>query len=167
MSSECMVVAPINARHLQSVTLFGAVGNCLSSPQFMMAKATNIESFKLFLVQLAGARVNPYSERKPVLVMDNHPAHRSSKCTELLNQYFRPEFQPAYSSPFNPVETCWALLKREYFVRLHRRETNFRTMEEFRSMLKEVVEDVPLVQANLLRVNRPYVEFHARIRPPD
>ena len=38
-------------------------------------------------------------------------------------------------------------------------------MEEFRSMLKEVVEDVPLVQANLLRVNRPYIEFHARIRP--
>ena len=55
MSSECMVVAPINNRHLQSVTLFGAIGTCLNSPQFMMAKATNIEEFKRFLIQLAGA----------------------------------------------------------------------------------------------------------------
>ena len=32
-------------------------------------------------------------------------------------------------------------------------------------MLQEVVDDVPLIQENLLRANRHYVEFHAAIRP--
>ena len=44
----------------------------------MMASATNIPDFKRFLVQVAGALKNPYSGSKPYLVLDNHPAHRSS-----------------------------------------------------------------------------------------
>ena len=47
-------------------------------------------------------------------------------------------------SPFNVVETCWAQLKREYFVRLHRRETNILDMAQFRAMIKAVYEEVPI-----------------------
>ena len=164
----------------------------------MMGAATNIEEFKKFLVQVARAFRNPYAQVKPRLVMDNHPAHRSRHCRELLDQYFRPEFQPAYSkcstqaklartwpwfeepllrshlltnslfpvlgSPFNVVETCWAHLKREYFVRLHRRETNILDMAQFRAMIKALYEEVPLNQDSLLRANRQYVSFHAEIR---
>ena len=88
----------------------------------MIGNATNIEEFKKFLVQVARAFRNPYAQVKPRLIMDNHPAHRSRNCRELLNQYYRPAFQPAYNksiitltddisvigSPFNVVETCWA-----------------------------------------------------------
>ena len=151
------------------MTLFGAVGNCLNSTQFMMGAATNIEEFKKFLVQVARAFRNPYAQVKPRLVMDNHPAHRSRHCRELLDQYFRPEFQPAYSksrrlptnslfpvlgSPFNVVETCWAHLKREYFVRLHRRDADILSMAQFRAMIKAVYEEVPINPDSLLRVNR-------------
>ena len=90
-------------------------------------------------------------------------------------------FQPAYSksiisithsintlgSPFNVVETCWAQLKREYFVRLHRRETNILDMAQFRAMIKALYEEVPLNQDSLLRANRQYVSFHAEIRLSD
>ena len=51
----------------------------------MMGTATNIEEFKKFLVQVARALRNPYAQVKPRLVMDNHPAHRSRQCSELLN----------------------------------------------------------------------------------
>ena len=77
-------------------------------------------------------------------------------------------FQPAYSksiisithsintlgSPFNVVETCWAQLKREYFVRLHRRDADILSMAQFRAMIKAVYEEVPINSDSLLRVNR-------------
>ena len=61
-----------------SVTLFGAVGKSLKEGTlYMTAPATDIASFKKFLVELAGAVKDPYTKQRPYLVLDNHSAHRS------------------------------------------------------------------------------------------
>ena len=61
------------------------------------------------------------------------------------------------------AETVWAYLKREYFVRLNRRETDFTSMDQFRLMIKDLYTEVPLNMENLLRSNRLYVDFHLKL----
>lgn len=153
MSSDCQVIAQLNNRKLESVTLFGAIGPCLNEPVYMNASATNIQEFKRFIIQMAGQLKNPYSARKPYLVLDNHPAHHSKEVAELLNQYFKPVFQPAYSSPFNCIETVWSILKREWFVRLHRRESDIQSMAEFRGLIEQLCNEVKLSTENLMKSN--------------
>lgn len=161
MSREEPVVAPLNFSRLKSVTLFGAIGLCLKAPVFMMAPATNEEHFAEFLVEIARGLKNQYRQRKPRLVLDNHPAHRSEGSLALLREFFVVDFQPAYSSNFNCQETVWSLLKREFMKRLHRRSENIETMDGFRAFLQTVIDDVPLDVERLLRSNREYVKKYA------
>ena len=93
--------------------------------------------------------------------MDNHAAHRSKQVAELLDEHFRAFFMPAYSSPFNPQETVWSLLKRVYYVRLHRRTTNITTMEQFERLVVDLYTDVTFSVENILRSNKRYLDFHA------
>ena len=58
----------------------------------------------------------------------------------------------------------WALVKREYFARMHRRETNLKTQLEYGQFLMEVCSDVKLNVANLLRANRQYIEKHLELK---
>ena len=122
----------------------------------MIAPATDIASTKRFLLQLAGALKNPYSPLKPYLVLDNHPAHRSSQVREELSR-FHVCFQPAWSSPANCQETVWAQLKREFYVRLHRRDSDLADEEQFRAMVKQLYEDVPVNTDAILRANQGYI----------
>ena len=98
----------------------------------------------------------PYSGSKPYLCLDNHPAHRSAKVREELSR-FHVCFQPAYSSPANCQETIWAHLKREYYVRLHRRDEDVASEDEFRAMIRQLYEDVPINTEAILRANRRYL----------
>ena len=61
------------------------------------------------------------------------------------------------------AETVWAQLKREYFVRFNRRESDFVSMDQFRLYIKALYTEVPLNMENLLRANRIYVDFHLRL----
>ena len=71
-----------------AVTLFGACGKSLKEGTlYMTAPATDIVSFKKFLVELAGAIKDPYTKQRPYLVLDNHSAHRSVHVREELNRF--------------------------------------------------------------------------------
>ena len=122
----------------------------------MIAPSTDIASTKRFLLQLAGALRNPYSPLKPYLVLDNHPAHRSAQIREELSR-FHACFQPAWSSPANCQETVWAQLKREFYVRLHRRDSDLANEEEFRGLVRQVYEDVPVNTDAILRANHRFI----------
>ena len=148
--------APQNLKYLSSVTLFGAVGKSIRGGKlYMTADSTDIPNVKRFLVKLAGALRNPYGIR-PYLVLDNHRAHRSERVREELGR-FRACFQPAYSSPFNCQETVWAQLKREYYVRLHRRDRDLASDDEFRAMVQQLCKDVPINTDAILRANQSYI----------
>ena len=69
-------------KRLSGVTLYGAIGNCLRQSQFMTAESTSIANMEKFLQQLT---LNIKAEAgKPLLVIDNHSAHRSLKIRGLL-----------------------------------------------------------------------------------
>ena len=47
-----------------------------------------------------------------MIVLDNHSAHKGAERVELLEQFFRIEYTPVYSSPLNgPIESVWSVLK--------------------------------------------------------
>lgn len=75
--NERRIAAPRNRTYLKSVTVFGAIGACLSEPVFMAARSTNQVEFRRFLNEIAWHLRNPYRRSKPYLVMDNHPSHKT------------------------------------------------------------------------------------------
>ena len=58
----------------------------------------------------------------------------------------------------------WSLLKRAFYKRLYRLDRDLSTQQQFKQLLQEVMEEVPICQTNLMRVNKRYVEFHADLR---
>lgn len=125
----------------------------------MTAPATDIPSVKKFLVELAGVLKDPYTRVKPYLIMDNHGAHRSDKIREELSR-FHPCWQAPYSSPFNCQETVWSLLKREWLVRLHRRETDLANEAQFRDMVHQLCDEVAIDHSAILRANHDYIAHY-------
>ena len=123
----------------------------------MLATKTDISEVKRFLVQLAGALKNPYKKARPYLILDNHAAHHSNQVRDELSR-FHALFQPAYSSPFNCQETVWSQLKREYYVRLHWREHDPVDDAEFRAMIQQLCDDVPINPDAILRSNRDWLD---------
>ena len=101
----------------------------------MLAKSTNHRALKIFVRLLKSSLKNPYKQQKPWMVLDNHRSHYKSGARQLLEDSFNVIFQPAYSSPFNCQESVWALVKREYFARMHRRNTNLKTQLEYAQFL--------------------------------
>ena len=95
------VVAQHNFSRMKSITLYGAIGRCLRHPVFMFAESTDEDSFRDFLAEIARGLIDQYSPRKPFLVLDNHRAHKTDDSMELMEPFFVPMFQPAYSSCFN------------------------------------------------------------------
>jgi len=91
-SGENRVTIELNTKRLCGQTVFGAVGRCLKKPVFMLAKSTNIEEVKKFWLVLKKSLKNNYSRAKIPVVLDNHPAHRSKKSMEIMNEYFIPLF---------------------------------------------------------------------------
>ena len=61
----------------------------------MDAMATNIEETKRFIILLRKSLKNMYRREKPILVMDQHPSHKSRKIMELIEPYFKVLIQPA------------------------------------------------------------------------
>ena len=81
------VAAPQNHDYLTSITLYGAVGQCIEGGKlYMQASATSNEETKRFLVLLASKLRNPYGPR-PYLVMDNHSSHHSDKVAEEMSRF--------------------------------------------------------------------------------
>ena len=68
------------------------------------------------------------------------------------------------ASTFNCQEAVWSLLKRAFYKRLYRLDRDLSTQQQFKQLLQEVMEEVPICQTNLMRVNKRYVEFHADLR---
>ena len=164
MLKTCKMVVPVNKQKLQNLTVYGAIGKALRGPIFMLAKSTNHRALKIFARQLKCTLRNPYKQQKPWLVLDNHTSHHTKSVHKLLEDQFHVLYQPPYSSAFNCQETVWSVVKREYFARMYRRDSNLTTQLEYGKFLLSVCHDVPLNTTNLLRANREYIEKHLRLR---
>ena len=52
----------------------------------------------------------------------------------------------------------WSLLKREYLVRLHRRDADIENDDEFRAMIRKLYREVPVNVDAMLRANRSHID---------
>ena len=52
------------------------------------------------------------------------------------------------------------MLKREYFVRLHRRERDLKDHAEFKAMIEKLYSEVPIDTEAMLRANRSHIAHY-------
>jgi len=105
---------PVPQGTVRGFTVYGAVGECIRGNCFYseIHDSTNQEDFTGFIRNLAAQLVPAPNGVKPVIVLDNHSAHKGAGRVELLEQFFRIEYTPVYSSPLNgPIESVWSVLK--------------------------------------------------------
>ena len=83
-------------------TVYGAVSTCLRNRNsyFEIGKSTNKIEFRAFIENLGKQITAKYRNPKPLLVLDNHAAHKGDRL-EVMLKYFRVAFIPAYSCELN------------------------------------------------------------------
>ena len=133
------LVAPRNRLPLRSVTVYGAVSRAIPTAVFLTSTTTNAAEFSRFLDHLAEKSRHL---ARPVLVLDNHRAHKTADNLAKAALHFEVVFQPPYSSEANAQETVWAAAKRSYLQRLYRRDANLQSQQQFHTFLYRFLEDV-------------------------
>lgn len=135
--------------------MFAAIG--LNNHCVRFYEKCNADYLKLFIPELAATLINTRSNTKPVLVLDNHAAHKV--CKELLDEHFQVCFQAADSCAFNIVETYWSLVKRDFRKSMMSEPLRNRSVAEFNALVKEVCDGVAKkYRRNLWRSNIKYIE---------
>jgi transposase len=156
--SELPVKFLMARKRLSGVTLYGAIGNCLTRPQFMTAASTSIDNTEQFLHRLTLSIKTQEGAGKPLLVIDNHSAHRSLKIRGLLAENFDVLWLPTQSSPFNSIESLWAFLKNKFRSQVATQTENLSTQEKLTNFITELVQSVPdSCCQKFLSANRAYL----------
>ena len=86
---------------------------CPASGQLfsLVVDGVDTDVFQFFLDELAKA-VPPVPGKRQILILDNASWH---KAKHLKWHHFEPDFLPAYSPDFNPIERLWLRLKADWF----------------------------------------------------
>jgi hypothetical protein len=110
------VVLPLPGQQ-KSLTLIGALGLCLTDIFVgRIYDKTNGANFQdLMRVVLSKFKAGVV---KPILILDNHSAHRRRDIRDWLNHHFEVHFMPVSSCQFNSIELLWGLIKRNLRRRL-------------------------------------------------
>lgn len=90
----------------------GAVCPATGESFCMIFDGVDTNVFQCYLDYLAQSVPNPTNKHR-ILIVDNASWHKSKS---LLWHDFHPEFLPAYSPDFNPIERLWLRLKADYFA---------------------------------------------------
>ena len=98
---------------------------------FELGESTNKVEFRAFLEKVH-AQLKP-GVVKPVIVLDNHSAHRSKDQEPWLSDHFTVHFMPPYSCQFNSIEWVWGRLKETFKRRFAQAVGNINTSDEFRN----------------------------------
>ena len=93
-----------------SITVIGAISEERGLiHHHMICESNNTENFEKFLLGLKakceGMRV--------IIILDNLRIHYAKKLNPIYTKDFKLMFLPPYSSPLNPIERLWSVLKRK------------------------------------------------------
>jgi len=104
------LVDPKPACHWHQLTMVGAVALDGWRVFTTSWKTMNKERF----AEWVKAKLCPRLRPGDIVVLDNLRAHHSNEVAQLVRAAgARLKFLPPYSPDFNPIESCWALLKKE------------------------------------------------------
>jgi len=100
-----------------SITVIGAISQERGLVHIELLDDTNDKGhFQHFLIALK----NKCQGRRVVVVLDNLRIHHAKVMDEVYDQDFKEMFLPTYSSPLNPIEVLWSLVKRRWTKNLYR-----------------------------------------------
>jgi hypothetical protein len=77
----------------------------------MLARSTNQEDFRSFLLMIKQALDQRHVVGKPFLLYDQHSAHKTIESMRLMRSHFIPLPVVTYSCSFNSVEALWSVSK--------------------------------------------------------
>ena len=96
----------LNPSRGKSITMFGAIGNCVR-PYFYLGSKTSQDQFKYFLTELRKriSREGKVNDNEPVyILLDNAAAHKTFLTLEFVKScHFEPLFIPAQTPEFNCI----------------------------------------------------------------
>lgn len=113
-----------------STYIFGAFSPYNGDSLVMELPNCNGENFQIFLDELSKNKPEEFK----VMVLDNGAFHKAKSLKVPKNISLL--FLPPYSPELNPAELVWLNMKRKITNRVHR------TMEELRTELNEIVENL-------------------------
>ena len=76
----------------------------------IISESNNADHFEVFLLGLK----RKCEGRRTLLILDNLRIHYSKKLNRIYSKDFKVMFLPPYSSPLNPIERLWGLLKHKW-----------------------------------------------------
>ena len=80
----------------------------------VFAGSNNSDHFLSFLEHLKLHR-----DGRSTVVLDNLKIHKAKKLEAVYDEDFRELYLPPYSSPLNPIEWLWAMVKQKWSKQLH------------------------------------------------
>jgi transposase len=102
----------------------------------MLEESNTNATFKEFFTELLEKLSDEYS----TIVMDNLRYHHTKKIKYLAEMRVHSlVYTPPYSSELNPIETCWAHIKRLWFKHLINKGGKKITEEEIIAKIEEIV----------------------------
>jgi hypothetical protein len=107
-------VVTYKKRHAPKIHCWGGIGKHFKARLYFFKQNLNSDLYcKILKSRLSNVQKYRAAKRKPVLVQDNDPKHRSIKTTELLEKLApnRIKDYPVNSPDFNPLENIWAILQ--------------------------------------------------------
>ena len=143
---------------LRSVTVYGAVSKSLPRPIFLTSTTTNGPEFGRFIDHLIE---KTRLLQRPVLILDNHRAHRTNANMAKMAPHFEVVFQPPYSSEANATETVWSRVKALFLTKLYRRDRNLTTQQKFHTFLFKLLDKAAPLIDPVQMVKAPNWWLHA------
>ena len=102
------------AKRRWNTTVYGTIGLPLGERNkyhyVKLGTSTERVQFLQYCKELKAKLPYRFQHEKPILVLDNHPAHRGA-ALEVLSKDFVVLYLPAYSCEFNSVEKLWSASK--------------------------------------------------------
>ena len=97
----------------QSITVYGGLYFKTGTLICTREAKTDTLSAVSFFEHIHSVQSRFDSAANTVIVLDGHTSHYTERLTSTLTQWgYSILYLPPVSSPLNPIETCWALLKR-------------------------------------------------------
>jgi len=101
---------PHLGKHIRQ-NVIGAVCPLNGALFSLIVDGVDSDVFQIYLDELAKA-IPKVEGRRQILIMDNASWHKTAR---LQWHHFEPEYLPAYSPDFNPIERLWLRLKADWF----------------------------------------------------
>ena len=109
---------PLTKKRGAGWTVYGTISTAIiDHGYFEIHRSTNKKCFFNYLTNLK-ARIKPECQQKKlIMVLDNHSAHKGWEVCDLLESFCEYKRIPPYSCELNAVETVWSVLKPKVFRR--------------------------------------------------